>query len=106
MHAVSDFRIGIGNELRAQPPIDGLPRFATVIGAKGAGGRDGNVNSFGILGIKEDGVQAHPAGAGLPLGAGSMAAQSGEFFPSLASISGTEQGSILHTRIDCVRIRK
>ena len=72
MHAMPNFRIGIGNVLRTQSTVDRLPACAAVIAAEGARRRDRNVNSFRITGIENDGVQAHTACAGLPLGTGTV----------------------------------
>src|SRR6185312_6334360 len=55
MDTVSDLGVLIGDVLRAQTFVDGLPGRASVIGAEGAGGGDGDVNPLGIFGIKNDG---------------------------------------------------
>ena len=76
---------------------------AAVVGAEGAGGRDGDEDALGVVRVEQDGVQAHPAGAGLPempLGA----AQAGEFLPGLAAIAESEQGGILDPGVDRVRV--
>ena len=58
----------------------------------------------GLLGIEEDRVQAHAAGARLPLGAGAVAAQAGQLVPGLAAVGRAEQGGVLHAGVDGVRI--
>ena len=57
-----------------------------------------------MLGIEQDGVQAHAAGAGLPVGAGAVAAQSGEFLPGLAAVGGAEEGGVFDAGVDGVGI--
>ena len=57
-----------------------------------------------VAGIEEDGVQAHAAGAGLPFGAGAVAAQAGQLVPGLAAVGGAEQGGVFHAGVDRVRI--
>ena len=58
--------VGIGNVLRVQAVVDGLPGFAAVVGAKRARRGDGDKDALGIAGIENDGVQAHAACARLP----------------------------------------
>ena len=48
VNAVADFGVGIGNVLGVEAFVDGLPGLAAVVGAKGARGRDRDVNSLGI----------------------------------------------------------
>ena len=49
-------------------------------------------------------MQAHPAGARLPLGPGAVAAQSGEFVPRLGAVGGAEYRGVFHPGVDGVRI--
>ena len=70
--AVADFGVRVGDVLRAQAAVDGLPGFAGVVGAESAGGGDGDEDAVGILGVEEDGVQAHAASAGRPLRPGAV----------------------------------
>ena len=74
MDTVADFGVLIGNVRGTEAAVDGRPGFAAVVGAEGAGGGNGDVDAVEILGILDDGVEAHGARAGLPLGAGAMAA--------------------------------
>src|SRR5437764_124395 len=104
MNAVSDLRVRIRNVLRAQAAIDGLPGFASVIRAECAGCGNSDPNSFWIAGIENDGVQAHSAGARLPLGTGAVAAQSGEFVPARAAVGGAEDGGVFDSGVNRVRI--
>ena len=101
---MADFGVGFGNVLRIQALVDGLPGLAAVVGAESARGGDRNVNSVRIAGIENDGVQAHASGAGLPLGAGAVAAQAGEFLPVLAAVGGAEQGGVFDSGVDGVGI--
>ena len=59
---------------------------------------------LGIARIENDRVQAHPAGARLPVGPGAVAAQSGEFLPGLPAVGRAEQGGVFHPGVDRVRI--
>ena len=102
--AVADLGGRVGNILRAQPLVDRLPGLAAVVGAEGAGGGDGDEDALGIAGIENDGVQAHSAGAGLPLRTGAVAAKAGKFLPGLAAVGGCEQRGVFHTGVDRVRI--
>ena len=86
MHAMPDFRVRIGHELRVQTSIDRLPRFAAVIRAKGARGGDRDENSSRIFWIEQDRVQTHSACARLPLRAGIVFAQSRQFLPCRAAV--------------------
>src|SRR5208283_4386285 len=87
-----------------QTAVDRLPCLAAVVGAEGARRRYRDVDPAGITGIENDGVQAHSTGAGLPLGAGAVAAQAGKFVPTRASVGRAEQGRVFDSRINRVRI--
>ena len=104
VNAVADFGIGVGDVLRVQALVDRLPGLAAVVGAERACGGNGDVDSLGIAGIENDGVQAHAARARLPVRAGAVAAQAGEFLPVLAAVGGAEQRRILDARVDGVGI--
>ena len=58
----------------------------------------------GIARIEKDRVQAHPAGARLPLGPCAVAAQSGEFLPRLPAVGRAEQGGVFHPGVNGIRI--
>src|SRR5207249_1734945 len=60
--------------------------------------------SLRIFRIKNNGVQAHAARSRLPLGAGAVAAQAGEFLPVLAAVGGAEDGGVFHAGVNRVRI--
>ena len=64
--------VGIGNVLRAQALVDGLPGHAAVVGAERARGGDGDEDALRIAGVEDDGVQAHAARARLPVRARTM----------------------------------
>ena len=49
-------------------------------------------------------MQAHAAGAGLPLRAGAVAAQAGELLPGLPAVGGAEQRGVFDSGVDRVRI--
>ena len=61
---------------------------------------------LGSVGSKQDGVQAHAAGAGRPVGAGAVTAQAAEFAPGLAAVGGLENGGILDSGVDRVGVGK
>src|SRR5258708_36455365 len=104
VNAVAEFGVGIGNELRNQALVDRLPGFACVVGAERARGGNGDVDAIGVLLVENDGVETHAAGAGLPLGACTVAAQAGKFVPVLAAVGGFEKNRVFHARIDNVWI--
>src|SRR5205814_2088453 len=89
--AVADFGVGIGNVLRDEAFVDGLPGFARVGGAESTGGGDRDIDTIGIFLVENDGVEAHTAGAGLPFRAGAVTAQSRKFVPVFAAIGGFEE---------------
>src|ERR1700686_804739 len=94
MHAVAYLCIWIRDVLRVQSAVDRLPRLAAVIGAEGARSGDGDKNALRIARIENDSVQAHPTRAGLPFGARTVAAQSGEFLPVLSAVGRLENGGV------------
>src|SRR5256886_17624510 len=104
MDAVPALGVGVGDVLRAQATVDRLPRLAGVVRAEGARGRDGDVHPPRIARIEQDCVEAHPAGARLPLGPGAVAPQPGELLPRLAAVVRAEQPRVFHPAAYRVRI--
>src|SRR5207245_11113263 len=90
--------------LRPRPAVSRLRGLATVVGAEGARRRYGDPHSLRIAGIKNDGVQAHAARAGLPLGASAMAAQGGEFLPVLSAVGRAKDGGVFHAGVNRVGV--
>src|SRR5262249_35999171 len=54
--------------------------------------------------VDDDGVQAHPAGAGLPVRARAVLAQARQLLPGPAAVVGAEQRRVLDTGVDHVGI--
>ena len=77
---------------------------AGVVGAEHTRGRDGDEHPLGVARIQDDGVQAHPARAGLPFRPGRVAAQPGQLLPRAAAVRRAEQGGVFHPGIDGLRI--
>src|SRR5215469_6531165 len=100
---MAHFGVGIGNVLRVQPFVDGLPGLSAVVGPKRAGGGDGDEHALLIAGIVKDGVQTHATRARLPLGTSAVAAKSRKLLPGLAPVFGTEDGRIFNASEDDVR---
>src|SRR4029077_3907016 len=89
-----------------QPLVDGLPALATVISAKRACSRDGDVHALRILPIENDAVQAHAARARLPFRTGAVAAQSGKLLPVFAAVGRFENRRVFHASVYGIRIRE
>src|SRR5207245_9174241 len=87
-----------------QAAVDRLPGVSAVVGAERARRRDGHVHPPGIARIEQDCVEAHPAGARLPLGPRAVAAQPGELLPRLAAVARAEQPRVFHPGVHRVRI--
>src|ERR1700687_4523932 len=104
MHAVAYLGIWIRDVLRVQSAVDWLPRLAAVIGTECASSRDGDEDALRIARIENDGVPAHPPRTGLPFGARTVPAQSGEFLPVLSAIGRPENCSVFHAGVDGIRI--
>src|ERR1700675_58995 len=94
----------VRNVLGIQTTVDRLPAFATIVGTKGSRCRNRNVDALGIAGIENDCVQTHTTGARLPLWAGAMTAQSGEFRPVLSAISRAEEGGVFHACVNRIGV--
>src|SRR4030095_14530676 len=86
MNTMADLCSGIGNISRMQSVIDRFPRFSAVIGAERACGRDRHVYSLSILRIEENCMQTHSASARLPLRAGIVFSETGQFLPRFAAV--------------------
>src|SRR5262249_26245887 len=93
-----------GEVLRLEAAIDRLPVLAAVVGAKGPGRGDGDEHALGVGLVEDDRMQAHAAGAGLPLRTGAMAAQPRQLVPVLAAVGGTEQGRVFDAGVHRVRV--
>src|ERR1700728_1294595 len=104
MHAMAYLGIGIGNVLRAESPVDWFPSQAAVVRAESSRRRNCDEHSFWIGGIEHDRVQAHAAGARLPLGSGAVSAQCGELMPRLAAVRGAENSRILDSCVSRIGI--
>src|ERR1043165_7319004 len=104
MNAVADFSRWIRDVLRVQTLVNRLPVRAGVVAAKRAGGGDRHEHPVAILWIEEDGVQANPAGAWLPLRSGAVTAQSGEFVLALAAVTRAKQRCIFNARVNRIGI--
>jgi len=102
--AVTDVGLGVGDVLRVESLIDGLPGLAAVVGAEGSGGRDGDVDALWIAGVEDDGVQAHAPRAGLPARAGAVFAEAGDLVPVLAAVGAAEDGGVFDSGVDGVGI--
>ena len=59
---------------------------------------------LGLVGIEEDRVQAHAAGAGLPVRSGAVAAQAGQLVPGRAAVGGAEEGGVFDAGVDGVGV--
>src|SRR5258708_34764028 len=79
---------------------DRLPALAGVIGAERARGGDGDEDALLVLGVEQDRVQAHPARARLPFGAGAVTAQAGQLVPVLRAVGRAEDGGVLDSGVD------
>src|SRR6266496_2662332 len=101
---MTDFGRRIRNVFRVESFIDGFPCLAPIIGAESTRGGDCNEDAIRIAGIENDAVQAHAAGAGLPLRTSAVAAQAWEFMPVLAAIGGAKQGGVLDSGVHGVGI--
>src|ERR1700692_4120432 len=103
MNAMSHLGVRIRDIFRSQPVIDRLPAFSAVIGAKRAGGRDGDEDSLRIARIEKNGMQGNPARSRLPARPGVAAAKSWQFLPCLPAVGRAEQCGILDPGVDRVR---
>src|SRR2546427_445656 len=63
-----------------------------------------HVDGLGLVRVEDDRVEAHAAGAWRPVGRGTVLPQSGKLMPVLATVGGTEEGGVLGTRVDGVRV--
>ncbi len=104
VNAVPDFGVGVGKVLGVKAPGDRPPRRAAVVGPEGARRRDRREHAVGTARIDQDRVEAHPAGARLPLRARPVAAQPGQLPPALAAVGRAEQGGVLDAGIHRVGI--
>src|SRR5215203_3122385 len=85
--------------------VDREPSGAAVVGAERAGGRNRDYDPVRVVGIEDDGVEAHPARARLPEMAFNLA-QPGKLGPALPTVSGAEKGGVLVAGVDGVGVGK
>ncbi len=72
--------------------------------AEGSGRGDGDDDAVGVGGVEDDGVEAEAAGAGLPVGAGFVEAEAGEFVPGGAAVGGFEEAGVFGSGVDGVGV--
>src|ERR1700716_4607547 len=84
--------------------IDRLPGLAAVVSTEGTRRRDGYEDPLGIARVLEDGVQTHPPRARLPGGPRGVQAHPRELVPGPATVHRAEQGGVLHSGVDGVRV--
>src|SRR5438309_5984771 len=104
MHAMTDLSVRVGNALRPQSAVDGPPALARIITAECPGRRDRREHPVLVLGIEDDRVEAHPAGAWRPVWRGTVLSQCRQLVPALATIGGAEERRIFGTRVNGVRV--
>src|SRR5215475_8751576 len=104
VNAMADVGGRVRDVLRLEPLVDRPPRLAAIVGAKGAGGRNGNEHALWIDRIEQNGMQAHAACTRLPVRAGPVAAKPGELLPRLAAVGRVEQGRVLDASVYGVMI--
>jgi hypothetical protein len=102
VHAVADLGVGSGIVVGVQAAVDRLPGRAAVVGAEGAGRRDGDEEALRIARVEQDGVQAHAAGAGLPDAGRTTVAQAGSSCQVAPPSVRAEQGGVLDAGVDRV----
>ena len=105
VHAVADLGVRIGDAFRLQAAVDRPPRLAAVVGAERAGRRDRDEDPLRVRGIEDDRVQAHAAGARLPVRPGAVR-RAGRAAPAqfCAAVGGAEERRVLDAGVDGVRI--
>src|SRR5208282_3849660 len=101
---MADLGSRIRDLLGMESAVDRSPRFACVVGAKRARGRDGDEHPVRMARIQNDRVQAQPASPWLPTRTRAVAAQTRKFLPVLPAIRRAEQCSVLNSSVDRVRI--
>src|SRR5581483_10826151 len=104
VNAVADFRGRIRDVLRVQPFVYWFPALATVVRSESPGSRNRDPNAIRVLWVENNCVQAHPTRTRLPLGAGPVPTQAGEFVPTLAAVGGAENCCIFDSRVNRVGI--
>ena len=102
--AVADLGIRVGNVLRCSPRLIGCQVSPRVVGAEGAGGRDGDVDPRRVARIEQDRVQAHAARARLPAGPEPWPRSPESSCQVCAAVGRAEQGGVFHSGVDGVRI--
>jgi len=95
--AVTDLGVGIGNELRNQALLIGLPGFARIVGANAARSGNGDVDAIRIF-LVENVVWRHmPPAHGLPTGGRCRVRRKPESSPPiLAAVGGFEKSGVFH----------
>ncbi len=101
---MADLGVRVGDAFRPQSAIDGTPALAGVVTAERTRRRDRDEHPVLVLGIEDDRMETHAAGAGRPVGRGAVLAKGGELVPALATIGGTEERGVFGPRVHEVRV--
>ena len=99
MHTLTELRILIGHEFRADTAILGCPSSPAVFGPIYAAGRNCHVHTLFVAGINDDGMQGQAAVAGHPARAMRMIEQTTNEGPSLSRVAGFEERGRFDTAI-------
>src|SRR5262245_4996019 len=93
VHALTEFRVGIGVESGAHTLIAGFEGISTVLAQIVAASRDAEMHP---IAVSNDRVHAESTIAGLPLTSVLMVADAGHHFPRITAVCAPEQRRRLH----------
>ena len=103
--AYTPFRVAVGRvKVGADAFVSVMPAFSGVVGAKDAYGGNADPHGIGPMLVQRDAVETKAAETGLPLRAGGMVGQRGDFAPSHPPVIGAEQGRRLHSGVQNARL--
>ncbi len=101
VHALAEFGwLGIGQEWCGDAAVAGLPGVLAVLAAVHAAGGDGDQHPLLVSGVRQDGMQAQPAAARLPLRSVRMVPQAADQGERLIETGRTEQRGGFHAGVD------
>jgi hypothetical protein len=107
MDALTDLCRAVGSywQYVLEAGVHRLPGGAAVLGAKDAGGGDGDPHAVGVYGVEDDRVDDEAAGAGEPAAACVVVVEGVFFEPGLAVVLGTKQAAGIDAAEEDARLR-
>ena len=104
MNALTHFGILVGKKIGTHSLIARLPGLTTVLGRKGPGRGNTQVDFIGVSGVRADAVNHQPAGSRKPFSSTRMLGQRFDLRPMQTAVTGLENRGRSYTGVQHARL--